>query len=73
MSSRSVSDLIRIASAGGGFTLNASGISVADLIRIAAAVSGGNAKAIFTGTEHVSTTDLIRIGAAGNGAVMLSV
>lgn len=66
----SVTDLIRIAAAGGGFTLNAKNKPVTNLVRIAAAASTHNSKIIFTQTENLSVSDLIRIAAAGKGCVI---
>ena len=68
---RSTDDLIRIAAAGGGFTLTATHRSTEDLIRIAAAASGKGARITFTGLTHRSTEDLIRISAASKGSVVL--
>ncbi|MGX8273020.1 hypothetical protein ACWQV9_10075 [Brevundimonas diminuta] len=66
--SKTTNDLIRIAHAGGGFTLEAKLRSVEDLIRIAHA-AGGRARLVFTGMAGRSTEDLIRIGHAGQGSV----
>ena len=68
---RSTDDLIRIAAAGGGFTLAASLRTTDDLIRIAAAASGKGSRVTFMGLSLRSTSDLIRIGAAGKGCVVL--
>lgn len=62
-------DLIRIAFAGGGFTLKASTRSTDDLIRIAHAASSKGARVTFAGLRARSTDDFIRIGAAGKGSV----
>lgn len=68
---RSTDDLIRIAAAGGGFTLAATHRSTDDLIRIAAAAGSKGSRITFTGLTHRSTDDLIRIGAASKGCVLL--
>lgn len=68
MELRTTEDLARIAAAGGGFKLNASGRSTDELARIAAA-GKGVARITFTGLEARSTSDLARIAAAGKGSV----
>lgn len=68
---RSTDDLIRIAAAGGGFTLAATLRTTDDLIRIAAAASGKGSRITFIGLSLRSTDELIRIGAAGRGCVVL--
>lgn len=62
-------DLIRIAAAGGGFTLTATLRPTDDLIRVAAAASNSGARVVFTGLKLRPTADLIRIAAAGKGSV----
>lgn len=66
---RSVNDLVRIAAAGGGFTLNGSTFAVNDLVRIAAAGSNNQARLVFQNLQHLQTNDLVRIAAAGKGAI----
>jgi hypothetical protein len=67
---RNTDDLIRIASAGGGFRLTARHRQTDDLIRIAAAAKNSGAQLIFTGLTHRQTEELIRIGSAGKGSVI---
>lgn len=67
---RSTDDLVRIAAAGGGFRLDASGRPIDDLVRIAAAASGKNATMILENTTNRATNDLVRIAAAGKGSVI---
>ena len=67
---RSTNDLVRIASAGGGFRLDATVRSIEDLVRIAAAASGHGTGLYFRGLGIRATDDLVRIGAAGKGAVV---
>jgi hypothetical protein len=62
--------LIKLAAAGGGFSLSATGTPVEDLIRIAAAGQAGNAQLTFIVSEALSDKDLIRIAAAGAGSVI---
>lgn len=70
LEAKATEDLIRIAAAGGGFNINASGRSTEDLIRVAAAAGNKGARVSFIGMRSKSTEDLIRIGAAGKGAVV---
>lgn len=63
-------DLIKIATAGGGFRLDAKTRLTDELVQLAAAAKNGGATVIFSGTGMFSAHDLIRIGAAGKGAVI---
>jgi hypothetical protein len=65
----STNDLVRIATAGGGFRLNAAGRPTDDLVRIAAASSVHNSRLTLSGVVGRSIEDLVRIGAAGKGSV----
>ena len=55
---KTTNDLVRIAAAGGGFTLTATNRTTNDLIRIAAAASDKGSRITFTGLEHRTTDDL---------------
>lgn len=66
---RSTADLVRIAAAGGGFTLGAGPRSTEDLVRIAAAASNNGSRIVFLGLAARSTEDIVRIAAAGRGCV----
>jgi hypothetical protein len=66
---RSTEDLMRIAAAGGGFTINGGPRSVEDLMRIAAAAGSKGARVTFTNMSHSTTEELMRIAAAGNGCI----
>jgi len=68
---RSIDDLIKIAAAGGGFSLAATHKDTDDLIRIAAAGSEKGSRITFTGLTHRDINDLIRISAASQGCVVL--
>jgi hypothetical protein len=61
LKNRHTDDLIRIAAAGGGFSLDASTRHTDDLIRIAAAASGRGAKIRYSGLV-VSFNQFERIG-----------
>lgn len=67
--SRNTNDLVRIASAGGGFVIDAAARPTDDLVRIASAGSAKGARLVFTGLAARSTDDLVRIGSAGKGCV----
>ena len=65
----STEDLVRIASAGGGFRLDVAGRSTDDLVRIAGAASGWGVRLVFAGMTDFSADDLVRIAEAGEGTV----
>lgn len=65
---RSTEELVRIAVAGGGFTLNGAHRSTEDLVRIAVA-GGGKVRLTFTGLANRTTDDLVRIAVARRGSV----
>ena len=69
MSMRTTDDLVRIAAAGGGFTLQAGLRATEDLVRIAAAASARGSRVTFRSLRMRSTADLVAIAAAGKGAV----
>jgi len=62
-------DLARIASAGGGFRIDASQRPTADLITIARAANGVG-RIVLTGLKLRPVEDLVSIARAGNGSVM---
>ncbi len=66
---RTTAELVRIASSGGGFTLDAAARPTADLVRIAAAGRNNGARLVFAGLTGRPTEELVRIGAAGAGCV----
>lgn len=68
---RSTDDLIRIAAAGGGFSLTSTHRDTDDLVRIAAAASDKSSRVTFTGLSHRDTDELVLISAAGQGCVIL--
>lgn len=73
MSARSIDDLVRIAAAGGGFTIDAKGKAINDLVRIAAAAKNGGATITFRNTTGFALNDLVRIAAASGGSALLDV
>lgn len=62
-------DFVRVATAGGGFTLDAQRVQVADLIRIATAASSKGARVRIQNAQSIPLNDLIRIAVAGAGAI----
>ncbi|WOH55295.1 hypothetical protein [Bradyrhizobium sp. BWC-3-1] len=66
---RSVEELMRIASAGGGFRLDAHHRSTEDLMKIAYCSKASGARITFTNMAHRQTNDLIRIASSGAGNV----
>lgn len=67
-----VSDLVRIAAAGGGLRINCQGKMVSDLVRIAAAGSSKRSIIILENTKHIMISDKVRIAAAGQGCVIFN-
>lgn len=65
-------DLVEIAAAGGGFTLNAGARMSRDLALIAAAAKRGGATVTFKGLGSRMKNDLIAIASAGSGHVIFS-
>lgn len=61
--------LVRIASAGGGFYVDASK-TTDQLVRIVSAASKSGAKIIVTNASKKTTDQLVRIASAGKGSVM---
>ena len=70
LSNHTTEELVRIASAGGGFRLDTSGRQTEELVRIAAAARTTNATVIFAGMGMRSVDDLLKIGSAGKGCVI---
>ena len=68
-----VSDLVRIAAAGGGLRIDCSNIVVADLVMIANATSMGGGYLILENTERLIVSDIVRIAVAGKGHVIFNV
>ena len=67
---RSTDDLVRIAAAGGGFSLKAGSRTTDDLVRIAAAAANKGALLFLGGLDGRTVDELVRIGAAGQGSVV---
>jgi hypothetical protein len=66
---RSTDDIVRIAAAGGGFTLDGASRSTEDLIAIAKAANNGQADIAFRGLAQRPIDDLIKIAEAGSGFI----
>lgn len=67
-----VSDLVRIAAAGGGLRIDCSDKVVADLVRIANAASLGGGYLILENTQRMIVSDKVRIAVAGKGQVIFN-
>lgn len=67
-----ISDLVRIAAAGGGMRIDCRGKMVSDLIRIAAAGSGNPSRIVLENCEHIMVSDKIRIAVAGQGCIFFN-
>lgn len=67
-----VSDLVRIAAAGGGLRLDCSKHMVSDIVRIAAAASQHRAMIILENCGRLMASDAVRIAAAGKGCVIFN-
>ncbi len=67
-----ISDMVRIAAAGGGLRIDCRGKLVSDLVRIAAAGCGRRGRIILENTSHILVSDKIRIAAAGQGCVLFN-
>jgi hypothetical protein len=65
----STDDFVRVAVAGGGFTLDAQRFQVNDLVRIAVAASSKGARVAIQNAQVISINDLVRIAVAGKGAI----
>lgn len=68
---KSTEDLIRIAAAGGRFTIDGRNFTTENLIKIAAAASEKGSRIHIQNVDMRNTKDLIRISAAGKGFVTL--
>jgi len=62
-------ELVRIASAGGGFSINAGLRQTSDLITIARAGSIHGAPLVFRGLNLRTTDEIVSIAQAGKGCV----
>lgn len=66
---KTTDELVRIASAGGGFRLKASMKTTDELVRIASAASSKKARIVLVGLEFKTVDELVRIASAGGGGV----
>lgn len=67
---RSTIELVQIATAGGGFRLDAGLRSTLELAQIATAASKAGARVTFAGLNLRSTIELVQIATAGRGSVV---
>ena len=68
----STDDLMRIATCGGGFSINAGPRSIDDLMKIANCAGASSARITLTGMHLRSTADLMRIATCGKGCVVFA-
>jgi hypothetical protein len=70
MQGYTVDQLVRLASAGAGFAINAQqGFHVEDLVRVASAAAGRGAR-ITIRNYRFTLDEMIRIASAGQGAIV---
>lgn len=67
-----LNDLIRIASAGGGFHIDCSKYTVSDIVRIANAASIGGGLIYLNNTSMFTLMDKVRIAAASKGHIIFN-
>ncbi|UZJ44467.1 hypothetical protein OOT55_17695 [Marinimicrobium sp. C6131] len=65
-----IDQIVRIAAAGGGMTINAQGKTVDQVVRIAAAASGKQAQLVIRNVQGYTVDQMVRIAAAGKGCVL---
>jgi hypothetical protein len=68
---RTTEDYMKIAAAGGGLVLDASGRDASDLMKIAAASSMGGSTLYLKNCGGFETLDLMKIAASGSGHVVI--
>jgi hypothetical protein len=66
---RPTEDLVRIAEAGGGLTIDASMREIEDLIRIAEAARKSGGRVHITNTRMWKTDELVQVASVGQGCV----
>ena len=66
---KTVPELVQIASAGGGFRLDAAMRTTPELVQIASAASRSGARVTFVGINMRTTPELVQIASAGKGCV----
>ncbi len=67
---KTVDQLVRIAAAGAGFTIDAKSLNADQMVRVAAAASAKSAQISIRDAAHLTTDQAVRIAAAGNGVVV---
>ena len=67
--STSTDDLVKIADAGGGLTLDADAKSKDELVQIATAAAGSDAGVTFRNVTALAVDDLVEIAKAGDGCI----
>ena len=70
LSMKTTDELIKIATAGGGFVLEAGRRTTEELVRIASAARHSGATVIFKNMAVRKTNDLAKIASAGKGRII---
>ena len=66
---KTIDQLVKIISAGGGMRIDATGKTVDQLVKIAAAGAATRSQLIISNAESKTVDQLVRIAAAGKGCV----
>ncbi|GBE05982.1 hypothetical protein BMS3Abin10_01623 [bacterium BMS3Abin10] len=67
---KTTDELVKIASAGGGFSIDATKRPIEDIIRIASAASSRKSRITVLNVNMKTTDELVQIASAGNGCVV---
>lgn len=70
LKSKLISDLVKIAAAGGGMRLDIGSKLTSDLVKIAEATKQGGGMLFLQGANKKLVSDLVQIAAAGGGHVV---
>ncbi len=70
---KTIDQLVRIASAGGGMRINAQGKTVDQLVRIASAASTKGAQITIINVNLFTIDQLVRIASAGKGSIVFDI
>lgn len=67
---KTTDELVQIASAGGGFSIDAAKLTNEEIISIASAASGRKSRITVLNVNMKTTDELVAIASAGNGCVV---
>lgn len=65
-----IDQIVRIAAAGGGMTIDANGKTVDQLVRIATAASQHQSSLVIRNSQNYTVDQLVRVATAGKGCVV---